>query len=137
MSEGDDARALTAVLRQHGVAVVFGATEPGPPLARHLEEAGIPVVRTLHEQTAVFAADGWAKVTRGPGVALVGGRAGLPNAVTGIANAHATGSPVVVVDDRRAPGGADGLDGLDHRAMVRTIVRSAVAVPAADLPAAL
>src|SRR2546423_6424838 len=127
MSDGNHASAAAAALRRHGVTAAFGTMDPlGSLLPGRWEDAGIPVVRTLHEQTAVFAADAWAKVTRGPGVALVGGRAGLPNAVTGIANAHATGSPVVVVDDRRAPGGADGLDGvdgldgldgLDHRAM--------------------
>ena len=141
MSETDDARAVAAVLRRQGVAFAFGGVEPPEaPLPGGLEEAGIPVVRTLHQQTAVFAADGWARVTRRPGVALVGGRAGLPNAVTGIANAHAGGSPVVVIDDRRPSGdgqGAGARDGVDHRAMVRTVTRAGATVGAAGLAAAL
>ena len=133
MSNGDDASALGARLRRHGATTVFGALEPGvSALPRRLEEAGVGVVRTLHEQTAVFAAEAWAKVTRRAGVALLEGRTGLPNAVTGIANASLTGSPLVVIDDRRGAG-----DGVDHLAMVRTITRAAVPVDGADLPAAL
>jgi len=122
-------------LRHHGATTVFGALDPtGPGLSHRLEEAGVGVVRTLHDQTAVFAADAWARVTRRPGVAVVRGRAGLPNAVTGIANAAATGAPLVVLDDRSASGPTDGVD---HLAMVRTVTRATASVEDADLPAAL
>src|SRR5205809_1124231 len=100
MNDGDVASAMATRLRHHGAATVFGALDPtGQGLSHRLEEAGVGVVRTLHDQTAVFAADAWARVTRRPGEAVVPGRAGLPNAVTGTANAAPTGTPRVVLDD--------------------------------------
>jgi len=135
MNDGDVASAMATRLRHHGATTVFAALDPGGPgLTARLEDAGIAVVRTLHDQTAVFAADAWAKVTRRPGVAVVRGRTGLPNAVTGAANAAAGGSPLVIVDDRA---GGGPLDGVDHLAMVGPITRAAAAVAGADLPAAL
>jgi acetolactate synthase-1/2/3 large subunit len=135
VSDADDTSAVAETLRSHGVPAVFAPVEPrDAPLPHRLAEAGIAVVRTLHAQTAVFAAEAWAKVTRRPGVAVVSGATGLPNAVTGVANAHATGSPLVVIDDRR---GAGPVDGIDHLALARTISRSAVAVGPGDAAAGL
>ena len=81
-------RLVARRLRAHGVTKLF--TLSGGHLFSIYDgcrEEGIDLVDVRHEASAAFAAEGWAKVTRGPGVALVGGRAGLPNAVTGIANA--------------------------------------------------
>jgi len=60
-------------------------------------EAGIKVVDVRHEQAATHAADGWARITRNPGVAIVTAGPGLTNSVTGIANAMRAGSPIVVI----------------------------------------
>ncbi|MDD3238321.1 MAG: biosynthetic-type acetolactate synthase large subunit [Candidatus Gastranaerophilales bacterium] len=49
-----------------------------------------------HEQAAVHAAEGYARVTGKPGVALVTSGPGACNAITGIANAYYDGYPIVV-----------------------------------------
>ena len=137
MSDGNDALAAAETLRHHGAPAVFAPLEPhDASLAGALADAGVAVARTLHAQTAVFAAEAWAKVTRRPGVAVVSGATGLPNAVTGVANAHATGSPLVVLDDRRRAGNGP-VDPVDHRAIVRTISRSTVAVDPGDVAPAV
>src|SRR4051794_23839740 len=62
-------RLVSAALKAHGVSHLF--TLSGGHLfsiydgCRH---DGIAIVDTRHEQTAAFAAEGWAKATRSPGV---------------------------------------------------------------------
>jgi acetolactate synthase-1/2/3 large subunit len=123
--------ALTAeALRRQGMRVAFSTVEHRDmPLCRQLEESGIPVVEALHEQTATFAAEGWAKVTREPGVVILGGPLGMSRALTGIANAYANESPILVIDaaagiDQHAP---------EHRAMASSIIRSTRITSLSDL----
>ncbi len=49
-----------------------------------------------HEQAAIHAAEGYARVTGKPGVALVTSGPGATNAITGIANAYYDGYPLIV-----------------------------------------
>src|SRR5205823_269267 len=58
---------------------------------------GIDIVDTRHEQAAAHAADAWARLTRGPGVAIVTAGPGVTDAVTGVANALQAQSPLVVL----------------------------------------
>ena len=60
----------------------------------------IRIIDTRHEQAAVHMADGWARITGEPGVAVVTAGPGLANAVPGIINAHQMGSPVVAISGR-------------------------------------
>ncbi|MFA5862528.1 MAG: thiamine pyrophosphate-dependent enzyme, partial [Candidatus Thermoplasmatota archaeon] len=60
-------------------------------------DEGIRVIDVRHEQAAVMAADGMTRVTRNPGVATVTAGPGVMNGITGIANARAADSPVVVI----------------------------------------
>ena len=48
---------------------------------------GIDIVDVRHEQTAAFAAEGWAKVTRRPGVAALTAGPGVTNAISALASA--------------------------------------------------
>ncbi|MFO0480525.1 MAG: acetolactate synthase 3 catalytic subunit [bacterium] len=50
-----------------------------------------------HEQAAVHAADGYARSTTRPGVALVTSGPGVTNAVTGIATAYMDSIPMVII----------------------------------------
>src|SRR5438105_5358441 len=61
---------------------------------------GIRIVDFRHEQAAVHAADGWARVTLEPGVAAVTAGPGVTDAVTGIANAAFANSPVLVLSGK-------------------------------------
>ncbi|HEX5158629.1 MAG TPA: acetolactate synthase [Ktedonobacterales bacterium] len=88
---------IAKMLKQEGVEVVF--TLSGGHIATIYDgcvREGIRVMDTRHEQVAVHAAEGWAKVTRTPGVALLTAGPGVTDGVTGIANAYLAGSPVLV-----------------------------------------
>lgn len=54
-------------------------------------------VLVRHEQAAVHAADGYARATGGPGVALVTSGPGATNAVTGIATAFMDSVPLIIL----------------------------------------
>src|ERR687893_131696 len=54
---------------------------------------GIDIVDVRHEQTAAFAAEGWAKVTRRPGVAAVTAGAGGPKNGSAVAAGRAHPPP--------------------------------------------
>ena len=63
-------------------------------------ELGLPMVDVRHEQTAGFAAEGWAKVTRRCGVAAVTAGPGVTNAMSAMAAARQNDSPVLFVGGR-------------------------------------
>ncbi len=88
---------LIQALREEGVDVVFG--HPGGAVL-HIYDAihrlGFRHVLARHEQGAVHMADGYARASGRPGVALVTSGPALTNAITGIATAHSDSIPVVV-----------------------------------------
>jgi acetolactate synthase-1/2/3 large subunit len=89
---------IARALKKEGVEVVF--TLSGGHIAAIYDgclREGIRVVDTRHEQAAVHAAEGWAKCTRRPGVALLTAGPGVTDGVTGVANAYLAGSPVLVI----------------------------------------
>ncbi|MBO0778688.1 MAG: acetolactate synthase [Ktedonobacteraceae bacterium] len=89
---------VAKTLKKEGVEVVF--TLSGGHIAAIYDgclREGIRVVDTRHEQAAVHAAEGWAKCTRKPGVALLTAGPGVTDGVTGVANAYLAGSPVLVI----------------------------------------
>jgi acetolactate synthase-1/2/3 large subunit len=89
---------VARALKREGVEVVF--TLSGGHIAAIYDgclREGIRVVDTRHEQAAVHAAEGWAKVTRRPGVALLTAGPGVTDGITGLANAYLAGSPVLVI----------------------------------------
>ncbi|GER85616.1 MAG: acetolactate synthase [Thermogemmatispora sp.] len=89
---------VARILKREGVEVVF--TLSGGHIAAIYDgcvREGIRVVDTRHEQAAVHAAEGWAKCTRRPGVALLTAGPGVTDGVTGVANAYLAGSPVLVI----------------------------------------
>jgi acetolactate synthase-1/2/3 large subunit len=89
---------VAKALKKEGVEVVF--TLSGGHIASIYDgcvREGIRVVDTRHEQAAVHAAEGWAKCTRTPGVALLTAGPGVTDGVTGVANAYLAGSPILVI----------------------------------------
>src|SRR3989441_2171636 len=89
---------VAKILKREGVEVVF--TLSGGHIAAIYDgckREGIRVVDTRHEQAAVHAAEGWAKCTRTPGVAILTAGPGVTDGVTGVANAYLAGSPVLVI----------------------------------------
>jgi acetolactate synthase-1/2/3 large subunit len=79
-------------------------------------EEGIEIVDFRHEQSATFAAEGWAKATREPGVAALTAGPGVTNGMSAIASAQMNSSPIVVLGGR-APQmrwGMGSLQEIDH-----------------------
>src|SRR3989442_3751869 len=66
-------------------------------------DEGIGIIDVRHEQSAADAADGWARVTGHPGVAVVTAGPGLTDAVTGVATAWRAHIPMVVIGGLGAP----------------------------------
>ena len=119
-----------AAARQHGVTAMFtlsgghvfplydGAVKADPPMR---------LVDVRHEQTAVFAAEATARLTRSPGFAVVTAGPGVTNAVSAITTAHFNGSPIVVLGGR-APDyrwGSGSLQEIDHPPLLAPVTKRA------------
>jgi len=76
------------------------------PIYQYLEEEEIVLFDTRHEQAAVFMAEAWGKLNRKPGVAMVTAGPGFTNALTGVASAFFSNTPLVLIA---------GCVGLDHK----------------------
>ena len=74
------------------------------PIYQYLENSAVNLFDTRHEQAAVFMAEAWGKMTRKPGVAMVTAGPGFTNALTGIASAFFSNTPLVLIS------GCVGLD---------------------------
>src|SRR5919204_1357855 len=98
MATSTGAQLLVRMLKAEGVRHVFtlSGLHVAPIYAACVEE-GIAVVDTRHEQAAAHAADATARLTRGIGVCCVTAGPGVTDAVTGIANAWAASSPVLLL----------------------------------------
>jgi acetolactate synthase I/II/III large subunit len=103
-------------LRAEGVDLVFGY--PGGaimPLYDALDGSGVRHILTRHEQGAVFAAEGYARVTGKVGVAMATSGPGATNLVTGIADAKMDSVPLVCITGqvRSALIGSDAFQEID------------------------
>jgi acetolactate synthase-1/2/3 large subunit len=121
-------RLVARRLRAHGVSKLF--TLSGGHLFSIYDgcrEEGIDIVDVRHESTAAFAAEGWAKVTREPGVCALTAGPGVTNGMSAIASAQANHSPIVVLGGR-APAlrwGQGSLQEIDHVPFVRPLTKLA------------
>jgi acetolactate synthase-1/2/3 large subunit len=86
------------MLKKEGVRHIFtlSGLHVAPIYAACVEE-GIQIIDTRHEQAAAHAADAYARVTRGVGVAVVTAGPGVTDALTGVANANAASSPMILL----------------------------------------
>ena len=102
-------QALVKSLAREGVEVVFGL--PGIQIygivAALRDEPGIRMITTRHEQATTYMADGYARASGKPGVALVVPGAGVYNAAAGLANAYSRSTPVLLIAGQ-VPRGAIG-----------------------------
>lgn len=99
MAEMSGGQAVVQSLVREGVDVIFGL--PGVQMygiiAALREEPGIRMITARHEGTTTYMADGYARATGKPGVALVVPGPGLYNAAAGLSTAYARSSPVLVI----------------------------------------
>ncbi len=89
---------VARMLKKENVKAIFtlSGLHVAPIYAGCVEE-GIQVVDMRHEQAAAHAADAYARITRGVGVAVVTAGPGVTDALTGVANAHAASSPMILL----------------------------------------
>jgi len=133
--EGHAGAAAAEALRRHGVEVVF--TLSGGhifPLYDGLVPRHIRLLDTRNEQTAAFAAEGWAKLTRRAGVCALTAGPGVTNAVSPMANASQSGTPMLVIGGR-APQmrwGAGSLQEMDHVPIGSSLCRLALTSQAGE-----
>jgi acetolactate synthase-1/2/3 large subunit len=122
---------VARVLKHAGVGHVF--TLCGGhilPIYNGCLKDGVAVIDVRHEQAAAHAADAYARLTRGIGVAIVTAGPGVTDAVTGVANAYAARSPVLLIGGA-APLGLRGLGALQEMeqvALLRPITKGAWSV---------
>ncbi len=122
-------RLIAKRLRAHGVSQAVHALRRAPVLdLRRLPRAeGIEIIDVRHEQTAAFAAEGWAKVTRELGVCALTAGPGVTNGMSALGSAQQNNSPMLVLGGR-APAfrwGQGSLQEIDHVPFVRPLVKLA------------
>ena len=98
MATSSGAQLLARMLKAEGVRHLFTlcGLHIAPIYAACVEE-GISIVDTRHEQAATHAADAYARLTRGVGVVAVTAGPGVTDALTGVANAYAASSPLLLL----------------------------------------
>src|SRR5690242_21557079 len=121
-------RLVARRLKAHGVTKLF-TLSGGHRFSIYdgCREEGIDIVDVRHEQSAAFAAEGWAKVTRTPGVCALTAGPGVTNGMSAIASASQNHSPMLVLAGR-APQfrwGQGSLQEIDHVPFVRPLVKLA------------
>jgi acetolactate synthase-1/2/3 large subunit len=131
-------RLVARRLKAHGVSKLF--TLSGGHLFSIYDGCrteGIDIVDVRHEQTATFAAEGWAKVTREIGVCALTAGPGITNGMSAMAGAQANHSPLLVLGGR-APAlrwGQGSLQEIDHVPFARPLCKSAAtAGSAGEIP---
>ena len=128
-------RLIARRLKAHGVSKLF--TLSGGHIFSIYDGCraeGIDIVDTRHEQAATFAAEGWAKVTRTPGVAALTAGPGVTNGMSAIASAQQSASPIVVLGGR-APAmrwGMGSLQEIDHVPFVAPLTKLAATAASPD-----
>ncbi len=132
-------RLIARRLKAHGVSKLF--TLSGGHLFSIYDGCraeGIDLVDVRHESAAAFAAEGWAKVTREPGVCALTAGPGVTNGMSALGSAAQNNSPMLMLGGR-APAmrwGQGSLQEIDHVPFVRPLVKlAATATATAEIPA--
>ncbi len=135
---------VASFLAERGIRAVFLVPGGGnmylvDAVGKH---PGLECIANHHEQASAMAAEGYARVTEGVGVALVTSGPGATNAITGVGEAWAESAPLLVISgqvkraDLKLNSGLrqKGPQEVDIVAMVRGITKYAVTVmESADL----
>ncbi|HMH93622.1 MAG TPA: acetolactate synthase [Streptosporangiaceae bacterium] len=130
MSDQHGGDGAVEAARAHGAQTMFtlsgghvfplydGAVRARPPMR---------ILDVRHEQTAVFAAEATARLTRSPGLAVLTAGPGVTNGISAITTAHFNGSPVVVLAGRAPDSrwGSGSLQEFDHPRLLSPITKRA------------
>lgn len=105
------------------------------PMWMRADAEGIQIVDVRDERAAVYMAHAYGELTGKLGVAMVTAGPGVTNAMTGIANAHVSRAPVLVLSGLppRPQENRGALQDIVHTDLVRSITRYARTVREPDL----
>jgi acetolactate synthase-1/2/3 large subunit len=129
--EGHGGDVALAALTPFGIDIMFTLNGGHVwPLYETAARTAVKVIDTRHEQTATWAAEAYAKLTRRPGLAVLTAGPGVTNGISAITSAHFNGSPLIVIGGRAPEGrwGAGSLQELDHVPIVASITKRAVTI---------
>ncbi|ALS75468.1 acetolactate synthase catalytic subunit [Planococcus rifietoensis] len=135
---GSGADVLIQSLKQQGVEIIFGY--PGGavlPIYDALHRNPIRHILARHEQGAIHAAEGYARVSGKPGVVIATSGPGATNLVTGIADAMLDSLPLVIFTGQVATSviGTDAFQEADIVSITQPITKHNYQVKKAeDLP---
>jgi acetolactate synthase-1/2/3 large subunit len=122
-------------LEREGVDYVFGLSGGAAmPMFDALVDSKIQLILTRHEQGATHMADGYARSTGRPGVALVTSGPGATNTVTGLLTALMDSSPIVVLTGQVITPmlGKDGFQEADVTGITYPVVKHSYLVKEAE-----
>jgi acetolactate synthase-1/2/3 large subunit len=117
---------ISRTLKRLGIGSVFSlAGAAHTYLLDALDKDKFTIISNRHETATVAAADGYARVTGKPGVALIISDQGMPNAISGILTAHEACSPVIIIVARLPTNWIQPQSEIDHDALslVRPITK--------------
>lgn len=98
MASRSGGQLLVEALAREGVRRIFSLSGGViNPIYDACIDAGIEIVHTRHEGGAGFMAEGWARVTRQPGVCVVTLGPGVTNTITPMLTALEAGTPLLVI----------------------------------------
>jgi len=125
------AKDVALTLVAHGIDTVYCLPgEETIALLEAIDDAGIGLVVCRHEEHAAFMAAAHGRFTGSPGVVVTTLGPGLTNAITGLAQAHLCGFPVVAISGQKPArnNGEGSFQVLDLPAIVRPVTKWAHSV---------
>ena len=129
--------ALLRSLVEEGVDTVFGY--PGGQIMPVYDKLyaytdRLRHILVRHEQGAIHAAQGYARVTGRPGVVIVTSGPGATNVITGVADAMTDSTPVVVITGQVASSalGTDAFQEADTTGITRSVTKHNFLVRSVD-----
>jgi len=120
------AKAAVELLEKQNVQVMFGI--PGGvllPFYDELIQSSIRHILVRHEQCAGHMADGFARVSKKPGVCIATSGPGATNLVTGVATAFMDSSPLIAITGQVATGvlGNDAFQEADSFSLMMPVTK--------------
>ena len=128
-THGGDLAVLAA--QAHGINHLFTLSGAHVfPIYDGAVHRNLPIIDVRHEQTAVFAAEATARLTRTPGLAVVTAGPGVTNGVSAVANAFYNGAPLLMLGGRAPAGrwGQGALQEIDHPPLLAPVTKIAATV---------
>ena len=124
---------LTSLLSELGVDTIFGY--PGAPILPIYDALSrtdkIKHYLSRHEQGAIHAAEGYAKIKNKSGVVLVTSGPGFTNTITGLANAYNDNTPLVVISGITETYGQNEFQDTDLISLTKSCTKKTILVHSA------